>query len=82
MQLIALIWGILAILAALVAFFPCLGALNWLVVPFAVVGLILAVVVFASAPAGSRGNAKAALALTGIATVMGVVRLAIGGGVL
>ncbi len=82
MQLIALIWGILAILAAFVAFFPCLGALNWLVVPFAVIGLVVAVVAYAGATAASRGHAKVAIILTGVATVMGIVRLVIGGGVL
>ncbi len=82
MQLIALIWGILAILAALVAFFPCLGALNWLVIPFAAIGLVFSVVAYAGSGAGSRRGGQAGMLLCGVATVLGVIRLALGGGVL
>lgn len=82
MQLIALVWGILVMLAAVVAFFPCLGALNWLVIPFAAAGLIFSVLAYARASPASRRGATAGMVLCGVATVLGVVRLAIGGGVL
>ncbi|HWQ52328.1 MAG TPA: hypothetical protein VN442_01500 [Bryobacteraceae bacterium] len=82
MQLIALVWGILAMLAAFVAFFPCLGALNWLVIPFAVIGLIIGVVAYAGGGADPRRNAKAGMVLCGIAIVVGIIRLGLGGGIL
>jgi hypothetical protein len=81
MQLIALVWGILAMLAAFIAFFPCLGFLNWLVIPFAVTGLVVSGVAYGGARGGSRRGAQAGLLLCGVATVLGAIRLAIGGGV-
>lgn len=42
MQLVSLLWGILAISGMLVGFIPFLGALNWLNIPFAGVGVIVA----------------------------------------
>ena len=41
MQILSLVWGILAILGLGIAFVPCLGSLNWLNIPFAVVGAII-----------------------------------------
>lgn len=69
-------------LGMLVAFFPCLGALNWLNIPFSIVGLIISVVAMGNAPAGRQGTAKAGVILCAIATVLGMLRLAMGGGVL
>ena len=50
-------WGILAILGMIVAFFPCLGALNWLNIPFSGLGIIIAAIALATA----RSKARAAL---------------------
>lgn len=82
MQILSLVWGVLSIAAAVVAFFPCLGALNWLVIPFAAIGLAVSLVAFAGAGTGSRRGAQAGIVLCAIATVMGAVRLLLGGGVL
>ena len=82
MQLLALIWGILATLGFAVAFLPCLGSLNWLNIPFAVVGLIISIVAAANAPVGNRGIAIAALVLNALAVVFGALRLMAGGFVL
>jgi hypothetical protein len=82
MQLLSLIWGILAVLGLGVAFFPCLGALNWLNIPFAIVGLIISLVANSKAPAGQKGMATAGIVLCGAAVLFGVVRLILGGGVL
>jgi hypothetical protein len=78
-QLLALIWGILAMIGFGVAFLPCLGSLNWLNIPFAVVGLILSVVAASNAPAGQRGSAVAGLVLNAVAVVFGIMRLVAGG---
>jgi len=81
MSALSLIWGILAILGMVVAFFPCLGALNWLNIPFAVGGLVLSVIALAKAPPGNQGAAKAGLALNAVAVVLGLIRLGLGGGI-
>lgn len=41
MNAISTLIGVVALLAALVAFIPLLGWLNWLVIPFAAIGLVL-----------------------------------------
>jgi hypothetical protein len=82
MQTVSLIWGILAMLGMLVAFFPCLGALNWLNIPFSIVGLIISIIAMANAAPGRNGSAKAGLILCAIATILGMIRLLLGGGVL
>jgi hypothetical protein len=82
MQTLSLVWGILAILGMLVAFFPCLGSLNWLNIPFAVAGVIVSVIALATTNRVSKGPAVAGLLLCTIAAVLGVLRLVIGGGVL
>jgi hypothetical protein len=80
MQILSLVWGILAILGLGIAFIPCLGSLNWLNIPFAVVGAIISFV--AKSQPGPQGTATIGLVLNIIAIVFGVVRLALGGGIL
>ena len=82
MQVIALVLGILSLLGMFVAFFPCLGSLNWLVIPFAVVSLVVSVIAYSSASPGSRGTAKAAIICCLAATFFGLFRLMLGGGIL
>ena len=83
MQTISLIWGVLAALGMIVAFTPCLGALNWLVIPFAAIGLIFSIVTLATAPAIQRKTPSiAGIVLCGIAVVFGFIRLLMGGGIL
>jgi hypothetical protein len=80
MQILSLIWGILALLGMIVAFTPCLGALNWINIPFAGVGLILSIIAMVTAKE-SKGMAIGALICNGIAIVFGFIRLVMGGGV-
>lgn len=82
MQLLSLVWGIVAVLGLGVAFVPCLGSLNWLNIPFALVGLIISIVAMSQQPSVNRGAAVAGLVLNGIAVVFGALRLVIGGGIL
>jgi hypothetical protein len=82
MQVLSLIWGVLAMLGMIVAFFPCFGALNWLNVPFAMVGLIVSIIAMSQAPPGQNGTAKAGMILCAIATILGILRLLLGGGIL
>jgi hypothetical protein len=81
MQVLGLIWGILAIIGFGVAFLPCLGSLNWLNIPFSGVGLILNIVALVTAKTPSKGKAIAGLVLCAIAVLIGIIRLAAGGGV-
>ncbi|HEX2725833.1 MAG TPA: hypothetical protein VHN20_08450 [Beijerinckiaceae bacterium] len=81
MQILALIWGILAMLGMVVAFMPCLGSLNWLNIPFSFVGLIIGIVA-AGKPSRSKGAAIAGIVMCAIAMIFGLVRLTVGGGIL
>lgn len=81
MQVLSLVWGILAIIGMLVAFFPCLGSFNWLNIPFAGVGLIFCIVALLKAEPTNKGNATIGLILCTIAVLFGIVRLYMGGGI-
>ena len=82
MQVLSLVWGILAVIGLFVAFFPCLGSLNWINIPFSLAGLIFSIIVLVTAKSPSKGKAIAGLVLCGIAVLFGMIRLSIGGGVL
>lgn len=81
MQIVSLVWGILAMLGLVVAFLPCLGSLNWLNIPFAGFGVIVSAIALATQKEGNRGGAIAGLVCCGIAIAVGLVRLWLGGGV-
>jgi hypothetical protein len=82
MKTLSLVLGILAIIVMIVGFFPCLGSLNWINIPFAAIGLIISIVaVTQSKPDESKGSAVAGIVLCSIAVVFGLIRLIIGGGV-
>ena len=82
MGVISLIWGIVALLWMLLAFIPLLGWGNWFMIPFAVIGALIAAVGVLFTRAENRGRAKTGLALNIVAIVVGVVRLSLGGGVI
>jgi hypothetical protein len=63
-----------------VGFIPCLGSLNWINIPFAVVGLIIGVA--AKSQPGNQGAATIGIILNAIAIAFGFVRLVLGGGIL
>ncbi len=82
MQVLSLAWGILAMLGFMVAFIPCLGSLNWLNIPFAVVGLVISIIAFATGSPGRRSPSVVGIILCLIAVLIGAKRLVLGGGVL
>ncbi|RXR06484.1 hypothetical protein [Pseudoxanthomonas composti] len=82
MGLISVLWGIVALLWTLLAFIPLLGWGNWFMIPFAVVGAIVAAIGAAFSSPGRRGRAKTGLVLNVLAIAIGVFRLVIGGGVI
>lgn len=71
-NLVSLIIGFVALLCAIVAFIPFLGALNWLIVPLAIIGAVIGMI--------SRSNAGRNLNL--LVIVVGVIRLMLGHGIL
>lgn len=82
MQVLSLFWGLLSIILMIIAFTPCLGALNWIVIPFAGVGVVVSGVALASSRPGDKGAATAGLAMNVIAMFAGFLRLMMGGGIL
>jgi hypothetical protein len=71
-NLVSLIIGFVALVLAVIAFFPLLGWANWLIIPLAVIGTGVGLV--------SRSTSGRNLNLFVI--VIGVIRLVLGGGVL
>lgn len=72
MKIIARIWAILTVLLILIAFIPLLGWLNWLAVPFAIIGLLLAVI----------GKSNGSVVICSVAIVAGILRLIWGWGII
>ena len=82
MGLVSLIWGIFAMLGMFVALIPLLGWMNWAVIPFAGVGIIIAAIGIALTSTEKRGRAKVGLLLNAIVIVISAIRLSIGGGII
>ena len=82
MGVISLVWGIVALLWMLLAFIPLLGWGNWFMIPFAAIGVIIAAIGMLFTRSQNRGRARTGLILNGIAIVVGVVRLGLGGGLI
>lgn len=70
-NIVSILIGLFALLCAIPAFIPFLGALNWIVVPIAVVGLVFGI--FSSHNGGRNLNI--------VVIVIGVIRLMLGGGI-
>jgi hypothetical protein len=81
MHILSMVWGILALCGLAVGFFPCLGALNWINIPFAVVGLVVSFIANSKAAAENKGMALAGIVMSAIAVVVGSMRLIAGGGI-
>ncbi|MEF8822807.1 MAG: hypothetical protein V5B78_07085 [Desulfohalobiaceae bacterium] len=79
MGFISAIWGIVALIAMCVAFIPLLGILNWFVIPFSAIGVVLG---FLSLNGPGRAGAKTGLVCSVVALILSFVRLSIGGGII
>lgn len=82
MGLLSLLWGIVSLLLMLVAFLPLLGWGNWLVVPFAGLGLLFSVISQALTAGEGKNRARTGVILNVVALIAGIVRLSLGGGIL
>jgi hypothetical protein len=81
MQLVSLSWGILSLLGMAAGFMPFFGALNWLLIPFAVIGAIVsAIAVGTSPPDVNKTPSLAGLLCCGVAVTFGFFRLIVGFG--
>ena len=82
MQSVSLIWGLFSLFGMLIGFVPFNGALNWLLIPFAVIGTIVSALALGLAPA-EAGISKgiAGLISCGIAAIFGFIRLVVGFGI-
>lgn len=72
LNIVSLLIGLVALFFLIPAFIPPLGALNWFIVPLAVIGLAV----------GALSRGKAGRNLNIVVIVIGVVRLMLGGGIL
>ena len=82
MGLISLLWGIVALFWMVLALIPVIGITNWLLIPFAAVGAVIAAIGILFTRTEKRGRAKAGLVLNGIVIVVAAIRLSMGGGLL
>lgn len=82
MGLISVLWGIFAMIWMVIALIPVIGITNWLLIPFAAFGAIIAAIGIALSAPGKRGRAKTGLVLNGIVVVVATLRLGMFGGVL
>ena len=80
MGLISLLWGIVAMIWMVLALIPLVGITNWLLIPFATIGAIIAAIGLLFTRAGLRGRAKAGLIINVVVIVVAVWRLGLGGG--
>ena len=72
LNIASLVIGVIALVLAVFAFIPLLGWANWVIVPFAVVGLAL----------GAMSDRTAGRNLNIVVIVIGIVRLMLGGGLI
>jgi hypothetical protein len=82
MKTASLVIGIIVLVLMLIGFVPCFGALNWINIPFAGIGLIISILALVQSKGGEeKGKVIAGIILCSIALIFGLIRLVLGGGV-
>ena len=79
LSIFSLVWGILAIIGMAVGIIPFLGSLNYLNIPFAVLGLLFSVL--AIVLSSKKELAIVGCILCAVAILFGIIRLVIGFGI-
>ena len=79
LSIFSLIWGMLAILGMAVGIIPFLGSLNYLNIPFAVIGLLFSILVLALS--SKKELAVIGCFLCAVAIFIGAIRLVLGFGI-
>ena len=83
MSILALCWGILSFVFLAVGIFPCLGWLNWFIIPFALMGGVFSFIAYKKTIAPeSPLAAQVAIAMNSVVVLVGSLRLFVGGGLL
>ena len=84
MGIISLLWGVAAGFGMVIGMIPCLGWLNWLVIPFTFGGLVFSIVAVILSSRDNRpsGAAIAGLVICAIVGALATMRLVLGGGVM
>jgi len=72
LNIASLVIGVIALILVIVAFIPFLGLANWVIIPFAVVGLAL----------GAMSDKTSGRNLNIVVVVIGALRLMLGGGII
>ncbi|WP_425608271.1 hypothetical protein [Thermomonas flagellata] len=80
--MLSLLWGIVALVWMVLALLPVVGITNWLLIPFAALGAILAALGLLVTRRERNARAKAGLAVNLLVIVVAVWRLGLGGGLL
>ena len=80
MGLISVLWGVVAMVWMVIALVPIIGITNWLLIPFAAIGAVIAAIGITLSRPGNRGRAKTGLVLNGLVIVVAVLRLGMSGG--
>lgn len=80
LSILSLVWGILAIIGMAVGIIPCFGTLNYLNIPFAVLGLLFSIL--AIVLSSKKELAFAGCILCAVAILIGAIRLVLGFGIL
>ncbi len=81
MGVISILWGIVAMVWMMLALIPVIGITNWLLIPFAAIGAIIAAIGIALTSREKRGRAKTGLVLNAIVIVVATLRLGMFGGI-
>ncbi len=79
-RMMSLIWGIAVFVGMIIAFFPCLGWMNWLVIPLAIAGVVISAVVLSKEE--DRTFPVIGLVLSIMSVVLGSFRLIMGAGIM
>lgn len=78
---ITLMWGILAFCGMFIGLIPCLGSLNWINIPFSVIGTVVGIIAVVSSNRGASKAGVVGLVLCVIAGLFGMIRLTLGHGI-
>lgn len=80
MRIIIFLWGTIAVIMMLIAAIPLLGWLNWILIPFDSIGLIIGLISFSNAKR-NRLLLLVGMLFCGLAIVLGISRLYAGCGI-
>ena len=80
MQVLSLIWGVLTLLGMLIEFLPRFGAIDWINMPFAIIGVMISSAALGRSREEPKGMSIAGLVCCTLAVLVGMIRLTLGVG--